>query len=100
MADPYELDDEGNPVAAEVDAEAAPIVDDPVRRQVERTLRLMLVSTAIGVAFIVIIAAIFADIRGLMILVAIVYLVTSLTAYWYLRRTLTARLKRPRPGAG
>lgn len=40
-----------------------------------------------------------ADIRGVLILVGFVYLVTSAAAYWYLRRTFNARLARGVPVA-
>jgi ABC-type xylose transport system permease subunit len=83
VADPYEVDDEGDPVT-----------DDPLRRQVEATLRFMALTTAIGLVIIAILAALLSDIRGVMILVGIVYLLTSAAAYWYLRRTLLGRLRR------
>jgi hypothetical protein len=82
------VDDEGNPVA-----------DDPVRRQVEATLRFMVRATVVGVVIIAILAALFSGIRGVMILVGIVYLVTSLTAYVYVRRRFNASLGRSRPGS-
>jgi ABC-type bacteriocin/lantibiotic exporter with double-glycine peptidase domain len=83
MADPLEVDDEASPGA-----------DDPLRRQVEATLRFMALTTVIGLVVIAILAVLLSGARGVMILVGIVYLVTSVTAYWYLRRTLNARLKR------
>jgi hypothetical protein len=83
VSDPYEVDDEGNPVA-----------DDPLRRQVEATLRFMALTTVIGLVIIAILAVILSDIRGVLILVGFVYLVTSAAAYWYLRRTFNARLAR------
>jgi hypothetical protein len=94
VADPYEVDDQGDPVAG---GEA--IADDPLRRQVEATLRFMALTTAIGLVIIAILAVVLSGARGLMVLVGIVYLVTSLAAYWYLRRTLDARLKRGAPPA-
>jgi hypothetical protein len=94
MADPYEVDDEGNAVA-----ETEVAADDPMRRQVEATLRFMALSTVVGLVIIAILAVILADQRGVMILVGIVYLVTSVTAYWFLRRSFNERLRRPRPGA-
>jgi hypothetical protein len=69
-------------------------VDDPLRRQVEATLRFMALTTVIGLVIIAILAVLLSGARGVMILVGLVYLVTSVTAYWYLRRTLNARLKR------
>jgi Flp pilus assembly protein TadB len=95
VADPYEVDDQGNPV---VEADAAPAADpaaqEALRRQVEQTLRFMRLSTVIGVVVIAILAVVLSDVRGVMILVGLVYLVTSVTAYWYLRRTLDARINR------
>jgi hypothetical protein len=82
------VDDEGNPVA-----------DDPVRRQVEATLRFMLRVTIGGLVIIAILAALLSGIRGVLILVGIVYLVTSLTAYVYVRRRFSATLNRSRPGS-
>jgi hypothetical protein len=86
MADPHEVDDEGNPVT-----------DDPLRRQVDATLRFLALTTAIGLVVIAILAVLLSGVRGVMVLVGIVYLLTSATAYWYLRRTLNARLKRAAP---
>ncbi len=95
MADPYEVDDEGNPVAApDTVAEGDLPADDPLRRQIDATLRFVALSTVVGVVIIAILAALLSDERGVLILVGIVYLVTSVTAYWYLRRTLIARLKK------
>jgi ABC-type bacteriocin/lantibiotic exporter with double-glycine peptidase domain len=88
MTDPYEVDDEGSPVA-----------DDPVRRQIEATLRFMALTTVAGVVIIAILAVVLSGARGVLILVGLVYLVTSVTAYWYLRRTLNARLERADPPA-
>ncbi|HTR74827.1 MAG TPA: hypothetical protein VMH33_06150 [Solirubrobacterales bacterium] len=94
MADPYEVDDEGNPVA-EPDsvAEGDLPADDPLRRQIEATLRFVRLSTAVGVVVIAVLAILLSDVRGVLILVGFVYLVTSLAAYWYLRRNLMARLR-------
>jgi uncharacterized membrane protein YqjE len=88
VADPYELDDQGKPVA-----------DDPLRRQVEATLRFMALSTVAGLVIIAILAVAISGIRGVLIFVGVVYLLTSVAAYWYLRRTLNARLKRGGPPA-
>jgi uncharacterized membrane protein YqjE len=98
VADPYEGDDEGNAVAEEAAAtEADPAAADLLRRQVEATLRFMALSTVVGLVIIAILAVVLSDIRGVLILVGIVYLLTSVSAYWYLRRTLSARLKRATP---
>jgi hypothetical protein len=95
VADPYEVDDEGNPVAdTDTLPEGDPAAQEALRRQVEQTLRFMRLSTVIGVVVIAILAIVLSDVRGVMILVGLVYLVTSVTAYWYLRRTLDARIKR------
>jgi hypothetical protein len=88
MTDPYEVDDEGNPVA-----------DDPLRRQVEATLRFMALTTAIGLVIIAILAIAISSIRGVLILVGFVYLLTSVAAYWYLRRKFTSRLQSPPPSS-
>jgi hypothetical protein len=87
VTDPNEVD-EGDPAA-----------DDPVRRQVEATLRFMATTTVVGVVIIAILAVVFSGIRGVMILVGIVYLVTSVTAYLYVRRKFSAGLNRPRPNS-
>jgi ABC-type bacteriocin/lantibiotic exporter with double-glycine peptidase domain len=89
VADPYEVDDQGNPVA-EVD----PAATEALRRQVDATLRFMALSTIVGLVIIAILAVVLADIRGVLILVGFVYLVTSAAAYWYLRRTFNTRLER------
>ena len=98
MPDPYEVDDEGNPVA---EADAAPEAPSPdpaevevLRRQVDQTLRFVAVSTVVGVVIIAILAALISGSRGVLILVGLVYLVTSTTAYFVLRRNLRARLAR------
>jgi hypothetical protein len=95
VADPYEVDDQGNP-AAEADsaAEVDPAATEALRRQVDATLRFMALSTIVGLVIIAILAIAVADIRGVMILVGFAYLVTSAAAYWYLRRTFNARLER------
>ncbi|OJU84785.1 MAG: hypothetical protein BGO11_07640 [Solirubrobacterales bacterium 70-9] len=100
MSDPYKVDADGNPVAAadsavEIDAEATELL----RRQVASTLRFMTLSTVIGVVVIAILAAVLSDIRGVLILVLIVYLATSIVAQIYLRRTFAARLEQGVPVA-
>ncbi len=100
MSDPYEVDDQGNPVVeAESAAGSDPAAEEALRRQVDATLRFMALSTIVGLVIIAILAAVLSDIRGVMILVGIVYLVTSAAAYWYLRRTFSARLERGVPAA-
>jgi hypothetical protein len=94
VADPYEVDADGNPVA---EAESAgtwdPATEAVLRRQIGATLRFMTLSTVIGVVIIAILAIVLKDSRGVMILIGIVYLVTSVVAQIYLRRKLEARLK-------
>jgi ABC-type bacteriocin/lantibiotic exporter with double-glycine peptidase domain len=98
VADPYEVDDQGNPVAeADSAGEIDPVATEALRRQVDATLRFMALSTVVGLVIIAILAAVLSDIRGVMILVGFVYLVTSAAAYWYLRRTFNARLARGIP---
>ena len=100
MSDPYEVDDQGNPVAeADAVAEVDPAATEALRRQVDATLRFMALSTIVGLVIIAILAVVLADIRGVLILVGFVYLVTSAAAYWYLRRTFNARLERGIPVA-
>ena len=100
MSDPYEVDDEGNAVAEPAPAgEPDPAAEAALRRQIEQTLRFMRLQTVIGLVVIVILAVILSDVRGVLILVGIVYLLTSLGAYWYLRRNFMGRLKRVAPGA-
>ncbi|HVW48304.1 MAG TPA: hypothetical protein VHA76_14710 [Solirubrobacterales bacterium] len=71
-------------------------VDENVllRRQVEATLRFVLTSTIVGIVIIAILAALISGARGVLILVGVVYLLTSLVAYLVLRRNLMARVKR------
>ena len=100
MADPYEVDAEGKPVAeADSVGEIDPAATEALRRQVDATLRFMALSTIVGLVIIAILAIVLADVRGVMILVGFVYLVTSAAAYWYLRRTFNARLERGIPVA-
>jgi ABC-type bacteriocin/lantibiotic exporter with double-glycine peptidase domain len=100
VADPYEVDAEGNPVAeADSVGEIDPAATEALRRQVDATLRFVALSTIVGLVIIAILAIVLADIRGVLILVGIVYLLTSAGAYWYLRRTFNARLERGIPVA-
>jgi len=102
--DPYEVDDDGKPLAdadsaAEGDSpvEAAPAANEALRRQIDVTLRFMALSTLIGLVILAILAVVLADIRGVLILVGFVYLLTSAGAYLYLRRNIMARLARGVP---
>ena len=104
MADPYEVDDEGNPVAeadsaaeSEALAEGDAVATDPeeqeaLRRQVEQTLRFMRIQTAVGFVVLLILIVVLSDIRGVMVLVTIVFLLTSVVAYSFLSRTLHRRV--------
>jgi uncharacterized membrane protein YqjE len=60
----------------------------------DRLLRWLLLSTAIGVAVIVVVAIVVSDQRGLLLLVGAVYLLTSLAACFTLRRSLARELAR------
>jgi uncharacterized membrane protein YqjE len=73
--------------------------EEVLRRQIEQTLRFMALSTLIGLIVIVVIAVAVPSIRGVMILVGIVYLLGSLAARWYLRRRFMSRLEGPGSGA-
>ena len=100
MADPYEVDADGNPVAeADSAAEVDPEATEALRRQIQATLRFMTLSTVAGVAIIAVLAVVLKDSRGVMILVGIVYLVTSVVAQLYLRRKFADRLKHGVPVA-
>jgi len=93
VPDPYEVDDGGNAVA-EAPEEAA------MRRQIERTLRFMRLQTTIGIVVILALIIFASSIRGVMILVLVIFSLSSLGAYWWLRRNLNSRLKGSGPGAG
>jgi hypothetical protein len=102
VSNPYDVDDQGRPtVEAEPAAEGdAPAEPDPaaeavLRRQLEQTLRAMALSTLIGLVVVAIVAVAVPSIRGVMILVGIVYVASSLAAQWYLRRKFLARLQDP-----
>jgi uncharacterized membrane protein len=91
VPDPKEIADEGRPADAAAE-EAA------VRRQIETTLRFMRIQTTIGIIVILALIAFVSSIRGVMILILIIFSLSSLGAYWWLRRNLNSRLKGP--GAG
>jgi ABC-type bacteriocin/lantibiotic exporter with double-glycine peptidase domain len=111
VPDSYEVDDEGRPVAeghseaeSEPAAEAAPAPDPTVeqaamRRQIEQTLRFMRLQTAIGIVVILALIIFMSSIRGVLVLVLVIFTFSSLGAYWWLRRNLNARLGGQRPGA-
>jgi ABC-type bacteriocin/lantibiotic exporter with double-glycine peptidase domain len=95
VADPYKVDADGNPGAeAESTGEWDPRAEAALRRQIAATLRFMTLSTVVGVVIIAILAVVLKDSRGVMILIGIVYLVTSVVAQLYLRRSFENRLKR------
>jgi hypothetical protein len=101
VPEPYEVDDDGRPVAeAESAAEVDPGAEEVVRRQIETTLRFMALSTIAGLIVIAVLAVVLPDERGVMILVGIVYLLTSLAARWFLRRQFRSRLRSQGSGAG
>lgn len=111
MPDPYEVDDEGRPVAegrsdaedahaAEVEPALDPSAEEAaMRRQIEQTLRFMRLQTAVGIVVILALIIFMSNIRGVLILVLIIFAFSSLGAYWWLRRNLNARLGGQRPGA-
>jgi hypothetical protein len=124
VPDPYEIDAEGRPVAEARDEEASePTVDteliagtepvaeeeseparDPaaeqaaMRRQIETTLRFMRLQTTVGIIVILALIAFASSIRGVMVLVLIIFSLSSAGAYWWLRRNLNARLGGQRSG--
>ena len=64
------------------------------RQAADRLLRMLLLSTAIGVVVLVVLALVVPDQRGLFLLIAAVYLITSLVAQFSLRRTLNREVAR------
>jgi hypothetical protein len=112
VPDPYEIDDEGRPVAEErsedeskpdLIAGTEPVADpgptrDPaaeeaaMRRQIETTLRFMRLQTIVGLIVLVVLSIFVSSIRGVLILVLIIFAFSSAGAYWWLRRNLNARL--------
>jgi uncharacterized membrane protein YqjE len=64
------------------------------RKAADRILRMLLLSTLIGVVMIVVAAIVVADHRGLLLAIGAVYLVTSLAAYFTLRRSIERELAR------
>lgn len=64
------------------------------RQAADRILRWLLLSTLIGFVVIVVVAIIVSDQRGLLLAVGAAYLVTSLAAYFTLRRSLARELAR------
>jgi predicted anti-sigma-YlaC factor YlaD len=99
VPDPYEVDDEGNPAV-----EAEPAVDPSaeeaaMRRQIEQTLRFMRLQTTLGIVVIIALIIFVSSIRGVMVVVGIIFAFSSLGAYWWLRRSLNARLGGSAPRA-
>ncbi len=70
-----------------------PAEEAAIRRQVERTLRVMTLSMIAGVIVLVVLAAVVSSLRGVFILAAIIYLFGSLGTQWYLRRRFLGPLK-------
>jgi ABC-type xylose transport system permease subunit len=68
-----------------------------LRRQVEQTLKFMRVQTAVVFVILLILIVVLSGIRGVMILVTIVFLLTSAVAYTVLARTLNRRVLGYRP---
>jgi hypothetical protein len=117
VPDKYELDDEGRPVAedrseeeprsvagVDPDAVAAPAADPAaeeaaMRRQIETTLRFMRLQTIVGIIVILALIAFMSSIRGVLVLVLIIFTFSSAGAYWWLRRNLNSRLGGPGAGA-
>ena len=64
------------------------------RQAADRLLRMLLLSTAIGVVVLVVLAIVVPDQRGLFLLIAAVYLITSLVAQLSLRRTINREVAR------
>ncbi len=65
---------------------------DLLKRQVDRTLKSVARSTAVGVVVLVVLALLISGSRGILLIVAAVYLITSVSAYIVLRRNLHARI--------
>jgi hypothetical protein len=66
-----------------------------IRAQLERTLRVMTLSTLGGLIVIAILAVAISSARAVLILAGIVYLFGSVGAQWYLRHRFLSRLKSP-----
>ena len=64
------------------------------RQAADRILRMLLLSTLVGVVVVVIAAIVVSEHRGILLLVGAVYLLTSLAAYFTLRRSLARELAR------
>lgn len=64
------------------------------REMADRILRVIWISTVVGVVVIVIAAIIVSEHRGLLLLVAAVYLIVSLSAQVPLRRSLNREVER------
>ena len=64
------------------------------RQAADRLLRMLMLSTVVGVVVLVVLALVISDQRGLLLVIAGVYLVTSLAAQFTLRRTLNREVAR------
>jgi hypothetical protein len=63
-----------------------------MRRQIETTLRFMRLQTTLGIVVIIALIIFVSSIRGVMVVVGIIFAFSSLGAYWWLRRNLNSRL--------
>jgi hypothetical protein len=70
-----------------------------MRRQIETTLRFMRLQTTLGIVVILALIIFVSSIRGVMVVVGIIFAFSSLGAYWWLRRSLNARLGGSAPRA-
>jgi drug/metabolite transporter superfamily protein YnfA len=66
------------------------------RAAADQVLRWLLLSTVVGVVVIVILAIVISDQRGLLLAVGGIYLITSLAAYFTVRRNLEREFARQR----
>lgn len=64
------------------------------RQAADRLLRMLMLSTLVGLVVIVVLAIVISDQRGLLLLIAAVYLVTSIAAQLTLRRSLNREVAR------
>lgn len=64
------------------------------RQAADRLLRMLMLSTLIGLVVLVVLALVIPDQRGLFLLIAGVYLVTSVAAQLTLRRSLNREVAR------
>jgi hypothetical protein len=82
----------GTEAAAPDAAAPDPEAQAALRRQVEQTLKFMRVQTAVGFVVLLILIAVLSSLRGIMIIVTFVFLLTSAVAYTFLARTLNRKV--------